>query len=79
MSIILILAFTYLQACTVSYHFYIMDRYKQICGRCDWWWEPGAKRMRYMSLIPFLGPFLCIAAHGDIVRNIILELSKPDA
>lgn len=77
--IFLAIAYTCFHAQAIAHHTWIMVLYKQVCGHCDWWWDKGYKWMLYSSYIPIFGPFVCIAAHGDIVRNIILELSKPDA
>lgn len=76
--IILLLALVYFHTKAIAHHAYIMEMYKQICGHCDWWWDKGYRRMFYASFIPIFGPFACIAAHADIIRNITLEMSKPD-
>lgn len=76
--IILILAYVYFSTKAVAHHTFIMGLYKQVCGHCDWWWDKGYRRMLYAGFIPIFGPFACIAAHADIVRNITLEMHKTE-
>ena len=60
-------------------HARIMWMYEQVCGKCDWWYDRGAQIMFATVLIPLFGPMIAFASHVDITRNIILELSTPDA
>lgn len=63
----------------ILHHARVMTMYRDVCGKCDWWWEPSAKSMFACVLVPLFGPIYAVTVHVDIVRNIILELSKSDA
>lgn len=79
LSLIMFICLILFQGFAILHHARIMSMYKDICGKCDWWYEPAVKLTFTCVLIPLFGPIYAITSHVDIVRNIILELSKHDS